>query len=91
MGLLTNRGRDEDEAEWNRLSVLSPLPFTIFPHRTPPHRDKQHAAFLIAMGGLYPCPEVIEPILADNGTESKAILDIGTVLMYMHMLLLLFY
>lgn len=40
-------------------------------------RDKQHTAFHLAMGGLYPCPEVIEAVLAPSGAEPKRIIDIG--------------
>lgn len=48
--------------------------------------DKQHVAFLAAMGGLYPCPEVIEPILAKDSTGSKAILDLGRISMFIRLL-----
>lgn len=39
--------------------------------------DKQHSAFLIALGGLYPCPEVVEAVLDPAGPQPKRILDVG--------------
>ncbi|CAG8720041.1 13107_t:CDS:2, partial [Acaulospora colombiana] len=38
---------------------------------------KQSVALVIAMGGLYPCPEVIEAILNPEDGQTKHILDIG--------------
>ncbi|CAG8654539.1 12760_t:CDS:2, partial [Acaulospora colombiana] len=40
-------------------------------------REKQSVALVIAMGGLYPCPDVIEAILDPTDGLSKYILDIG--------------
>ncbi|CAG8651721.1 2079_t:CDS:10, partial [Acaulospora colombiana] len=40
-------------------------------------RDKQHAAHLIGMGGLYPCPDLVEKILAPEPGIIKEILDLG--------------
>ncbi|PVF94108.1 hypothetical protein CPB86DRAFT_713818 [Serendipita vermifera] len=39
--------------------------------------EKQSVALVIAMGGLYPCPEVIESILNPEDGQPKHILDIG--------------
>jgi hypothetical protein len=41
-------------------------------------RDKQGASLLVGFGGLYPCPEIVEPILASqyNG-EARQVLDVG--------------
>lgn len=42
-------------------------------------RDKQHSAFWITMGNLYPCPDIVDAVLAfdPSDTEPKRILDIG--------------
>jgi hypothetical protein len=40
-------------------------------------REKQSVALVIAMGGLYPCPDIIEAILDPTDGQPKAILDIG--------------
>lgn len=39
--------------------------------------DKQHSALLIGFGGLYPCPEVVEALLAPRNNEAIRILDVG--------------
>ncbi|PVF94115.1 S-adenosyl-L-methionine-dependent methyltransferase [Serendipita vermifera] len=39
--------------------------------------EKQSVALVIAMGGLYPCPDVIEAILDPADGQSKSILDVG--------------
>jgi hypothetical protein len=41
------------------------------------HREKQSVALVIAMGGLYPCPEVTEAILNPEDGQTKYILDLG--------------
>jgi hypothetical protein len=41
------------------------------------HRDKQHAGHLIGLGGLYPCPDLVERILAPESGVTKEILDLG--------------
>lgn len=39
--------------------------------------DKQHAAHLIGLGCLYPCPDLVEKILAPGPGITKEILDLG--------------
>ncbi|PVF98123.1 S-adenosyl-L-methionine-dependent methyltransferase [Serendipita vermifera] len=39
--------------------------------------DKQHAAHLIGLGGLYPCPDLVERVLAPESGITKEILDLG--------------
>lgn len=39
--------------------------------------DKLHEAMKISLGGLYPCPEVVQAILAPVAGETKRVLDIG--------------
>ncbi|PVF95009.1 S-adenosyl-L-methionine-dependent methyltransferase [Serendipita vermifera] len=39
--------------------------------------DKQHAAHLIGLGSLYPCPDLVEQILAPQPGITKEILDLG--------------
>ncbi|PVF95011.1 S-adenosyl-L-methionine-dependent methyltransferase [Serendipita vermifera] len=39
--------------------------------------DKQHAAHLISLGGLYSCPDLVEEILAPQPGVTKEILDLG--------------
>ncbi|PVF94109.1 hypothetical protein CPB86DRAFT_876622 [Serendipita vermifera] len=39
--------------------------------------EKQSVALLIAMGGLYLCPEVVESILSSSDGQEKHVLDIG--------------
>ncbi|PVF97655.1 S-adenosyl-L-methionine-dependent methyltransferase [Serendipita vermifera] len=40
--------------------------------------DKQHYAFVLALGGLYPCPEVVQDILdPTKATGQLSILDLG--------------
>jgi hypothetical protein len=40
-------------------------------------REQQSLALMIAMGGLYPCPEVIESVLSPSYGQAKRILDVG--------------
>ncbi|KAG8827580.1 hypothetical protein FRC17_007792 [Serendipita sp. 399] len=41
--------------------------------------DKQHYAFVLALGGLYPCRDVVESILGpSNRGEPRSILDLGS-------------
>jgi len=40
-------------------------------------RDKQHRAITLALGGLYPAPEVVHAILAPENGIKKRILDLG--------------
>jgi hypothetical protein len=40
-------------------------------------REKQSVALVIAMGGLYPCPEEVEAILNTEDGQPKHILDLG--------------
>ena len=40
-------------------------------------RDRQHLAHVIGLGGLYPCPEQVEALLAPAQGETKYILDLG--------------
>jgi hypothetical protein len=41
-------------------------------------------ALVIAMGGLYPCPEIIEAILNPADGQPKHILDIGMLILTSH-------
>lgn len=40
-------------------------------------RNKQHIAFVIGVGGLYPDPEVVRGVLAPEEGKNKKILDLG--------------
>jgi hypothetical protein len=40
-------------------------------------RDKQHSAITLALGGLYPAPEVVHAILSPQDGIQKKILDLG--------------
>lgn len=42
-----------------------------------PISDKQHIALVLGMGGLTPCPDVVDAVLAPVDGEEKKILDIG--------------
>jgi hypothetical protein len=42
-------------------------------------RDKQHAAHLIGLGSLYPCPDLVDKILAPESGVTKEILDLGAI------------
>lgn len=39
--------------------------------------DRQHAAFLVGMGDLYPCPDLVERILEPDPGRQKRLLDLG--------------
>jgi hypothetical protein len=41
------------------------------------HRNKQHIAIVLGLGGLYPEPETVEAVLAPSDGEKKRILDLG--------------
>jgi hypothetical protein len=41
------------------------------------HRNKQHMALLLAVGGLYPAPNVVNAVLASEEGVQKRILDLG--------------
>ena len=41
------------------------------------HRNKQHTAIVLGLGGLFPDPETVQAILAPEEGEKKRILDIG--------------
>lgn len=41
-------------------------------------RGKQHYAFVLGQGGLFPCPEIAHRILSSrDGDRQRAILDLG--------------
>lgn len=40
-------------------------------------RDKQHIAFVIGMGGLVPCPDIVEACLQPSPGTTRRILDLG--------------
>lgn len=42
-------------------------------------RNKQHVATILALGGLYPAPDIVGAILAPQEGERKRILDLGKV------------
>jgi hypothetical protein len=46
-------------------------------------REKQSVALVIAMGGLYPCPEEIEAIMNPEDGQPKHILDLGVYWVFM--------
>ncbi|KIM25768.1 hypothetical protein M408DRAFT_203865 [Serendipita vermifera MAFF 305830] len=39
--------------------------------------DKQHTAFLVGLGELYPCPDVVERVLAPRPGETIEVVDLG--------------
>ncbi|KAG9042826.1 hypothetical protein FS842_002060 [Serendipita sp. 407] len=39
--------------------------------------EHQHNAFTVGLGGLYPCPEVVQDVLAPVEGVKKAVLDLG--------------
>jgi hypothetical protein len=42
-----------------------------------PHRNKQHIAFVLGVGGLYPNAEIVRAVLAPQEGTQKKILDLG--------------
>lgn len=40
--------------------------------------DKQHSVLTLALNGLYPCPDIVEAVLAPTDGEPKRILDLGS-------------
>lgn len=62
-----------DSEEWSRLYE----PIWIFIGVLTVFRDKQHIALAIAMGGLYPEPDLFRAVLAPQGDSPKMILDVG--------------
>jgi hypothetical protein len=40
-------------------------------------RNKQHMAFVLALGGLYPTPQIVNAVLAPEEGVQKRILDLG--------------
>jgi hypothetical protein len=39
--------------------------------------DKQHIAIVIGLGGLTPCPELVDAVLTPVEGEVKRVLDLG--------------
>ncbi|PVF94110.1 hypothetical protein CPB86DRAFT_800707 [Serendipita vermifera] len=39
--------------------------------------ENQNVALMVAMGGIYPCPEVVEAILSPSDGQTKHIIDVG--------------
>lgn len=64
--------RKEGGREFNTLSEVYPLPAD-----DGDRLDKQHRAFSLSLGGLYPAPEVVRAALAPQAGVTKRILDIG--------------
>jgi hypothetical protein len=64
---MTMSGHDCKAIITNEASVTSFLP----------HRNKQHTAIVLGLGGLYPEPETVQALLAPNDGEKKRILDLG--------------
>jgi hypothetical protein len=47
------------------------------------HSNKQHIAFTLGVGGLYPDAATVKAILAPEEGKTKRILDLGTQLYYL--------
>lgn len=47
------------------------------------HSDKQNTCFLVALEGLYPCPDLVERVLAPRTGEVIEIIDLGEIAYFM--------